>query len=469
VKIALGSPDSRSTLVDLILPCVLALCVAASLLVLFGTFAMTKVTLAVALGIPTVALLILDFELTVLVFVGLLFSMQDAGVVKAVVPFVAILVLSFFVTHKGVRPRDFLTPLTGGLMVFLITMIPSLVNSPDLLMTFVYLQNPVAIALVVLILGAAIVSQRQCKRYLAVFMVLAMANSLVVIAQGMQSGRREVGFAGLVFVDFVAVAILIAVNYALFHRGVGRLAGIAAVMIAGPALMFTQTRNPMISLGVCLVVYGGYLFRNNHLLGISKRRLSIGAASAGVLAVLVVVAVVTVFPHVIARVTDLRESSGYEIRSIEDFSLNSMVTRVLIWLTAWNAFLAHPVVGIGAYSFPFASAEYFTIPPMLYVRFVRGLSPHITYLASLVETGVIGLAGFLVFLGTSLRVAVRSVGLSAGRDERFVSTTIFILQLYIAVSMLMTDAWLWSQCGMLWALVLGMNAGNSQTLARAHA
>jgi O-antigen ligase len=174
------------------------------------------------------------------------------------------------------------------------------------------------------------------------------------------------------------------------------------------------------------------------------------------------------FPHAFTRIAELGQTSRYEVRTVEDFSINSMVTRLLVWMTAWQAFLAHPLLGIGAYSFPFASAEYFTIPPSLYLRYVRGLSPHVTYLASLAETGIVGLTGFLVFLGSSLRTATRAVRLSRVGEERFVSTSLFVVQLYIAVSMTMTDAWLWGQCGMLWALILRMNAGNYLALVRAH-
>jgi O-antigen ligase len=464
----LGTAVTADKAADRIVPFGVALFVAAAIVALFAVYSVTKVTLVIALGPLLIAVLSFSFELTMMAFIALLFSTQDAGVVKVVVPFAAVVSASFVISHRDVHVKDFATPITGGLVWFLATMAPSLLNTPDIVHTLAYLQNPAAIALIMLTLGASISSSRDCTRYLGAFVALATVNSLAVIVLGAMSGRREVGFSGLVFVDYVAVLLLLALNDALFHKRTRRLLGAIVAAVAATAMLLTQTRNTLISVGICLVIYAGYLFKNNHLIGVSRRRLSVGAIVLVVLALFLLLGVTVYFPHAFTRIAELGQTSRYEVRTVEDFSINSMVTRLLVWMTAWQAFLAHPLLGIGAYSFPFASAEYFTLPPSLYLRYVQGLSPHVTYLASLAETGIVGLTGFLVFLGSSLRTATRAVRLSKVGEERFVSTSIFVVQLYIAVSMTMTDAWLWGQCGMLWALILGLNAGNYLALVRAH-
>jgi O-antigen ligase len=436
---------------------------------IFVGFSMTKITLVVALGIPLAALLFLSFEMTMLTFICLLFSVQDAGVVKIVVPFAAVVAMSFSFTHTRVAIKDFRSPILTPLLLYVACMMPSLFNSPDLLRTLPYLQNTAALVIVVLTLGASVSSHAECRKFIAAFFVLSFLNALLVIFLALGSGVREYGIPGLVFVDFVVVAVLLALNHVLFHKSGARLLGIGATGVIFLSLLFTQTRNTLISFALTLAIYSLYLIKNNHLLGYPRKRLLAGMTVLVVGLACVVGATLLLFPQAFERIFALGKSSAYEMQSADDFALNSIVTRILVWMTAWNGFLAHPIIGVGAFSFPFASKLYFDIPPALYRMFVEGMGPHITYLASLVETGIVGLVGFLVFLISSLRLALRAVRLSVTHEEQYLSSTLLLIQIYIAASMALTDAWLWSQCGMLWALILGVSVANFKLLAKRHA
>jgi O-antigen ligase len=164
-------------------------------------------------------------------------------------------------------------------------------------------------------------------------------------------------------------------------------------------------------------------------------------------------------PEIFSRILEVF-SSKHKALGSDSIVSNSLISRLLIWHTALNAFFHHPIVGIGAYSFCFDSQHYRTIPLFLYKDFVKDLSPHITYLAVLTETGIVGVIGFLFFLLSTLKMGYTSIKRSKTVTDKYFSFGIFIVQIYIAFTMSISDAWLWGQCGMLWSIVLGISVAN---------
>jgi hypothetical protein len=90
----------------------------------------------------------------------------------------------------------------------------------------------------------------------------------------------------------------------------------------------------------------------------------------------------------------------------------------------------------------------------------------VAYLAVLTETGILGFAGFTIFLISTLRMGHRSLRVSHSRLEKFFSLGILSLQVYVCFSMAVTDAWLWGQCGMLWSIILGISIANYKIIMR---
>jgi hypothetical protein len=62
----------------------------------------------------------------------------------------------------------------------------------------------------------------------------------------------------------------------------------------------------------------------------------------------------------------------------------------------------------------------------------------------------------------SLKTGFSSVKLSVTSEQKFFSTILLTLQIYIFFSMFLTDAWLWGQCGMLWGMVMGLLIANNK-------
>ena len=70
-------------------------------------------------------------------------------------------------------------------------------------------------------------------------------------------------------------------------------------------------------------------------------------------------------PNTFGRLSEVGNASEADV-SESGLVKNSLVSRVFIWHTAYNAFIANPILGIGAYSFPFSSQYYYTIPKYFY-------------------------------------------------------------------------------------------------------
>jgi O-antigen ligase len=202
------------------------------------------------------------------------------------------------------------------------------------------------------------------------------------------------------------------------------------------------------------------------LFSINRKKVIITFIIIAIISAFFIGAFIVYSPSVFKRFNDLTAYKQMFVVENSTVGINSsIVTRALIWLTALNAFIAHPIIGIGAFSFPFSSHLYCTIPQILFKLYVEGLSTHITFLSTLTETGIIGATGFLIFMLSSLKISFRAIKFEQSIDERIVSTIIAFLQLYIFISMFMTDAWLWGQCGMLWGFILGLSVANYKILA----
>ncbi|SDJ26535.1 O-antigen ligase family protein [Salimicrobium halophilum] len=77
---------------------------------------------------------------------------------------------------------------------------------------------------------------------------------------------------------------------------------------------------------------------------------------------------------------------------IEDFSQDGGSGRLELWGRAWNYFAENPLTGLGAYNF----ADYNS------VEFNDDLTVHNTFLDILADAGLVGIFGYLLFLGLLL-------------------------------------------------------------------
>jgi O-antigen ligase len=369
------------------------------------------------------------------------------------------LVLSFIVTHRDIAWKGFASPLTAPILVYGLCIVPSFLNASKPDMSIVGLGNVAAFLVVLYTAGAGLKTHREIRQMAGLYLAVTFLNGLIVIALSAAGERRPFGVSGIMYVDYAALGVCMSVAMSAVSRGSTRvlLAFLACVITL--ALILTQTRNTWISAGITLTVLIMYLIMHPEIAGLSRKKLFAVAVAAIVGIAVLGAVVVSLNPNVARRATELT-GGGMNPADQQGSQINSLVSRYLIWDTALHAFIAHPVVGIGAYAFPYSSRHYSTLPAEWYELYVEGNSPHETYIAVLAETGVVGMLGFLVFVVAALRCAYRSIALvphAQGKRYGFVAA---IGVTYCFVSMGFTDAWMWGQGIVLLGIVLAAMVAN---------
>ncbi len=407
---------------------------------------------------PAIAFLLLmqsNFEIALFGLVAALFVDFHLSYFSSAVWMSIPFATAFLLNARGTRWKEFSSPVNVPLALYGVLILPSFLNAADPGRSVAWLFNILAFALVFFTLVAGVRSRAVIRRAVAGFLALALLNAANVLVVGLMTGKREFGFAGVMFVDYAGLAVTLTAAISLCARGTRRILPLLACLLLAASLILTQTRNAWISTGVTLFILGAYVLLHPDVVGISRARFG-RFAIAGVLVIgLALWSLTELNPEIQRRAVDLGEveTSG---SSSSVVIKNSLITRLMIWDTALQAFFVHPIVGVGVYGFASSSAQYARIPSQFYRDYVEGLSPHIAYLAVLTETGILGTIGFLLVLAAGLRTAGRSIRRSTSGEQRTVALAGAAGVVYCCVSMAMTDAWLWGQGIVLFGLTLGL-------------
>jgi len=364
----------------------------------------------------------------------------------------ALFILTFFVTHRFER-EEFKNSLQFPFYVFILSILPSYVNSVNIIYTSVISLRLVEFFFLFTIIPATFSGEKGIKRFINLYMAMALLNGLHLIVTALITGDREFGFAGIMYVDLVGLAITISMMYVLYKKQ-NKKYSLLLFFILLAALILTQTRNAWISTALTMLLMTIQFLRRENQAGRSIKKYI-----RRIVLVLVIIGVTffvlyTFNPMIVHRWTEPSVSETGDLA--EDLiSIGSLTSRFFVWHTAFMAFLSSPVIGIGFYSFPFASKLYSELHPLLYEIFVKNLSPHLTILALLAEAGILGFLGFLFFM-TAITKKIYGLMVSSRNSEYgFYSTLFFWLTIYMIISMMMTDAWLWGRLLMLWGIILG--------------
>lgn len=399
-------------------------------------------------------ILVQDAERTVWALIVALFIVFPVSLYSSAVAFSAVVAMSFLVTRRFAW-SSLRTPLTIPILVYGLTVIPSLFNAGNPLRCVAFTYNVVAFLIALHVPYLLATSMPVVRRFFAIYLAMAVVNGIELSLLSLSTGRREYGFSGLMYGDYAGIAVNTVAAALMVSRGRSRLLLGTIAAVVGVALIMTQTRNAWISAFVTLSFGVAYLIRHPELAGISRRDM-VRFAGIGALALIILVGgALTLNPDLQGRAASITANEAVE--SGETLIVrNSLISRMMIWDAALNAFLAHPWAGVGVYGFAMASRQYSHLPAALYDFYVRDMSPHVTMFAVLSETGLIGFTGFLIFVGSLVRVALRSVRGAReleGRRAAFVGLTAVV---YIVVSMFFTDAWLWGQGIVLLGLIAGI-------------
>jgi O-antigen ligase len=290
----------------------------------------------------------------------------------------------------------------------------------------------------VLLLLAGVLIARKAERldlYLVLALCVAVASALVLIQQFLNGSATDL-YAGRFTTSVdnnpilagrqAANGVLIAMYFVLTGRtGRLRVAALAAFPLLGISLLAAGSRGPMLALAVGLLVMVALSLADPLL----RSRLLAAAVA--------VTAAVAIAPVVVPGAA-IERSTSFLIGSHGDLSSNG---RFELWQQALNAFLAHPLVGLGTGGFA-------VLQPL-------ELYPHDIGLESAAELGIVGLAAVAVLLGAT---ATRLAGLWRDNVGEAKAQTALVAGLFAAasVSSLLSDPI--EGTGHLW-LVVGLAAG----------
>ena len=442
---------------------ILGLILILPLTLILGAVSGSMVKSAVLISIPFLMFLLFNFRLSFVFIIILLFvNIRLNGIAVAAI-FTVFLFFSFIVNFHYIRIRDFKSPITSFFLLFLLTCLPSIITTDVLPYVLYEMFNLVAFLILLLLCVAVIKNQSDIKKFFAVYITLSLLNSFYLIYDAVITKSRAFGFAGVMFVDYVGIAIIVIFIWFLLSNRSKKLFYLPVLAILMLASVFTQTRNAWISIFLLILLLVSFFYFHSRKYKLSRRILltfliltfiSVGAIYASLK---------IINPSVSERAEQFTETKG-EILTKKGEVTSSLVSRLFIWDTALNAFRDKPVTGVGIYAFPYVSQKYYTIPKILYDSYVYGRTPHITYLTIATEAGIIGLFGFLIFILSTLKFSYESIRLSETNEENLVSISLFFSLLYIVTSMLMTDAWLWDQGIVLWGIILGLSIANRKIL-----
>jgi len=435
-----------------------------NILFYFSVLNFQIVLFLVAVVFTTISLF--SFDLTIFLFFATLFTHFIIYYLAAPVLFVIPVALSFFINFKNSKFDELKSPAFIGLGIYVISIIPSYFNSVDLKLSLFLTTNLVSMILIHYIIVGAVKDTTDIKRYFNLYLLLVALNSVIVIVLSiLNPGKRVYGIPGIVYVDYASIGIIgLVITIILKKKNLVFYLLLLIFIVA--SLIFTQTRNVLISLALTLVILVTYLFMKSKKIGFKKSAFIKYIVIFSLVSVTVVEIILVYKPDSFTRIMETVDEANNSAAYKDKLVVSSVTTRFLLWHTALMVFQAHPFVGAGAFAFPSASAIYTKVPKVFYKEYVEGLSPHLTFLANLSETGVLGFCGFLFLLYICLRNNIVSISKSVSSEEIYVSVMLLFLQVYIIFSMFLTDAWLWGQCGMLWGVVIGLSSANYKNLVR---
>ncbi len=422
-----------------------------------------KIPLIIGISlVPLLFIMSLNYWLTFSLLLLSIFIKFDYAWYTTGVWFSFVFIFSYFLTHQKILKRDYKIPLTFPIIFYILSILPSYFVSIRPLFSIYLSYNLVAIISIAYILSSSFTNERIIYAAKLYFLYLII-NGFQVIYQGITTGDRAFGLAGVMFVDYVGIGIVITVIFIIFNKNtfLRIVSGLLLFFLLISSLL-TQTRNSWVAIALALFSLLLFLIKRAKFFNLNRKLL--------ILTLIILISVISsgyllvekINPAVATRTEETTEfkNSISETGKVE----NTLVTRLFIWDTAFNMIQKKPILGIGAYSFPITSKYYYTIPKILYKKYVKGRTPHITFLAVLVETGIVGLIGFLFFIISVLRINFKTINLSSLRNDQMITLSLFWSLIYIFISMFMTDAWIWGQGAILFGIILGLNLANRRIL-----
>ena len=239
------------------------------------------------------------------------------------------LLISFLLSFYDIKQSDFKNPLLGPLLFYFVCVLPSLLNSVDVLTSIIKSYQLAALFIVVVTLGIGIDNHRRFLQIIYTFLFMVLTNSIYVLYLGIATGERVFGFPSIFFVDFVGLGTLVAVTIFIFSNGSKKFifSIISGICLIG--LVFTQTRNAWISFLVSFlfIIFFLLLSRNNTY--IHKRKIFTYLVFIIFSGAIIFMLAGGFSSGLSERVTDLTQSTTITDNPVSALG-NSLITRIFI-------------------------------------------------------------------------------------------------------------------------------------------
>ncbi len=374
------------------------------------------------------------------------------------------LLMSFLINFRGEIFKELESPLLTSLIIFIFLMLPSLIDTPKKLMSIRDMSNIISLLIMFCV---TVISFKDYSRVIKVFYFFVFAifmHSLWVIFLGITTGERVFGLLWVYYIDFAGLGALVSIILFYYSKGATRIVfGISSIVITY-GLILTQTRNAWLSFAVAVssllffLIINGEKFKINRFTTVSTFLVIIAIIGSAILFT------GGATSNIEQRLDEQNQTVQIDEENPEELG-NSFITRILIWHTAYRAFLNKPFLGIGAYSFRFISNQYYEIPKPFFTEFVENKTPHVTYLQVLTETGIVGFVAFLFFIIMIIKYIFKTLSHpNKTKEEIKISLLICWSFVYIIFSMFMTESWLYGQYAIWTGILLGFLVSNYKSL-----
>lgn len=428
----------------------------AFLLTLLSVFNLFSTELVFGLiGFSFLLLLCLNFYVFIVFFLILIFTPYVYSIHNAILisPFI---LLSYILSFSLTEDEKVDNPIIKYFLVYILFAIVSLINAPKTKFTAFEALNLFTLFLFIYLFPKAYKDKINLTYFFYLFVALVFFHSIYVLGESIIEKGRAFGLLSVFYIDLAGLGSLYSFIFMIRFKGILKYIFFVAFTIILAGLIATQTRNAWLSTALSFLILLLFIF-------FKGKNFSINRKFVFYLITIFSVILISIFAffsnyNQIDITKRLNEKTHKVTLTKDPYSIgeNSFISRLLIWHTAVNAFFKEPIIGIGLYSFKYTSKKYSTIPKEFYEIYVEDKTPHLTLLEILVETGILGFIAFLIFLFRVFYTLSQTMKLIQNTEQFFQMLPVFISLIYISISMLMTEAWLYGQLLIWFGFIIGI-------------
>lgn len=294
------------------------------------------------------------------------------------------------------------------------------------------------------------------NNYLSYFYKSLSFLALFIIIQIFISGKiRSFGLSGPTISDMIAMGLLI-ILFKTYISGKYNKLNLFHITILLIVLITTLSRFAWFGF-ISSAIFGFFLIIIIEKKKVFNKKFLYFISSIALIAI--VIYVTGLYNLILQRILDV-DLNVLDTTKEEGAVSTSLDSRVLVWITALNAFVANKFSGVGYFMFHKVSENYNIFPEILYVDYVMGLDPHSTFLGFLTETGVFGLTCILSYFLVTFILSFKAIKYSISEESKTNSIILCILIFFMFSTSFYSGAFTFGYNGYVLHFVIGLTIAN---------